>query len=49
MFMLPLAVLLFTYSRICCEIWRSASSKHAPALVDGTCKTCPHVHAYSYR
>ncbi|XP_052123761.1 cephalotocin receptor 1-like [Frankliniella occidentalis] len=46
-FMIPLAVLLFTYSRICCEIWRSASSKHAPTL--GTCKTCPHVHAYAYR
>ncbi|KAJ1523630.1 hypothetical protein ONE63_001473 [Megalurothrips usitatus] len=48
-FMIPLTVLLFTYSRICCEIWRSASSKHAPVLVDGTCKTCPHVHAYAYR
>lgn len=48
-FMVPLTVLLFTYSRICCEIWRSASSKNAPVLVDSTCKTCPHVHAYAYR
>ena len=33
MFVVPLLVLSFTYSRITCEIWRCASSRHAPVLV----------------
>ncbi|XP_034232907.1 vasopressin V1b receptor-like, partial [Thrips palmi] len=58
-FVVPLLVLSFTYSRITCEIWRCASSRTAlPAVPaaparhgqQGKADTpCQQAHAYAYR